>query len=114
MELRAGTCGWSFKDWKGTFYPPGCGDELAHYATVFDAVEIDSTWYRSPSPRTVASWRRRTPEGFLFCPKMPGEIAHERLLQDTDQLVSAFIARISGLTLAAACTFSNMVQPTPP
>ena len=38
MELRLGTCGWSYPDWKGTFYPPGTKDELAFYATQFDAV----------------------------------------------------------------------------
>jgi hypothetical protein len=42
METRLGTCGWSFRDWKGTFYPPGTKDELAYYASQFDAVEIDS------------------------------------------------------------------------
>jgi uncharacterized protein YecE (DUF72 family) len=97
MEMRLGTCGWSFPDWKGVFYPTGTKDELAFYATRFDAVEIDSTWYRIPSARTVASWHRRTPDGFLFCPKLPGEITHERMLEGAEDLVAAFLDVIAGL-----------------
>jgi len=97
MEARLGTCGWSFRDWKGTFYPPGTKDELAHYASQFDAVEIDSTWYRIPSARTVESWHRRTPSGFLFCPKLPGEITHEKMLEGAEGLVAAFTDVICGL-----------------
>ena len=95
MRCRAGTCGWSYEDWKGVFYPPGCKDELAHYCTLFDCVEIDSTWYRIPSRRTVESWERRTPEGFTFCPKMPGEITHEAMLVDCEDLLEQFIGAIS-------------------
>jgi uncharacterized protein YecE (DUF72 family) len=95
MELRIGTCGWSFKDWKGTFYPPGTRDELVFYAGEFDAVEIDSTWHHAPAARTVESWQRRAPEGFIFCPKLPGEITHENLLRDSDALVSNFLSNIS-------------------
>jgi uncharacterized protein YecE (DUF72 family) len=61
METRLGTCGWSFRDWKGTFYPPGTKDELSYYASQFDAVEIDSTYYRIPSAKSVDAWRERTP-----------------------------------------------------
>jgi hypothetical protein len=68
MELRLGTCGWSYPDWKGSFYPPGTKDELAFYATQFDAVDIDSTFYHMPSGRTVDSWHRRTPDNFAPAP----------------------------------------------
>jgi uncharacterized protein YecE (DUF72 family) len=97
MELRLGTCGWSYPDWKGIFYPAGTKDELAFYASRFNAVEIDSTWYRIPSARTVASWYRRTPDGFLFCPKLPGEITHERMLEGAKDVVAAFLDVIAGL-----------------
>jgi uncharacterized protein YecE (DUF72 family) len=97
VELRLGTCGWSFRDWKGTFYPPGTKDELAYYSSQFEAVEIDSTWYRIPSAKTVDAWRDRTPEGFLFCPKLPGEITHENMLEGADDLVAAFTDVISRL-----------------
>lgn len=94
MQIRAGTCGWSFDDWVGTFYPQGTTDQLAFYATRFETVEADSTWYRIPTDRTVRSWYTRTPEGFLFCPKLPGEITHENLLLNSDELVGAFLDRV--------------------
>jgi uncharacterized protein YecE (DUF72 family) len=94
MDIRLGTCGWSFADWVGPFYPRGTKDQLSHYARHFDAVEVDSTWYRVPSERTVRSWHARTPEGFVFCPKLPGEITHENLLRDSDNLARGFLDRI--------------------
>jgi len=97
MEIRAGTCGWSYPDWKGSFYPPDAPDDLAFYASQFDAVEIDSTWYRIPSVAAVEGWRRRTPEGFVFCPKLPGEITHEKMLEGAQELVSLFLETISHL-----------------
>jgi len=97
MQIRLGTCGWSFRDWKGTFYPPGMKDELAYYASQFDAVEIDSTYYGTPSAKSVDAWRERTPLRFLFCPKLPGEITHEKMLEGADEQVTAFIDVISRL-----------------
>ena len=97
MNVRAGTCGWSFDDWVGPFYPRGTRDQLEFYSTQFDAVEIDSTWYRVPAERTVRSWYSRTPEGFTFCPKMPGEVTHENLLLDSDDVVEPFLGNISHL-----------------
>jgi len=95
MDLRAGTCGWSFADWKGTFYPAGTKDELVYYAGVFNAVEVDSTWHHAPVARTVQSWARRAPEGFVLCPKMPGEITHENLLVGSEALTSGFLDTIA-------------------
>jgi len=97
METRLGTCGWSFPDWKGTFYPAGTKDELAYYASQFDAVEIDSSYYRIPSAKSVDGWRERTPRGFLFCPKLPGEITHGKMLEGVDEQVAAFADVISRL-----------------
>ena len=62
--VRIGTSSWSSEDWKGPFYPRGLrpGDFLAHYATRFDTVECDATFYRIPAPRTVEGWAAKTPE----------------------------------------------------
>ncbi len=92
-----GTCGWSFDDWKGPFYPPGADDQLVYYASQFSAVEVDSTWYRIPSRSTVESWLKRGPEGFVFCPKFPGQITHDNLLADSEDITDAFLRTISGL-----------------
>lgn len=68
----------------GQFYPPGSrsGDWLGLYARAFDTVEVDSTFYGAPPPERYRDWRERTPDGFLFTLKMPGEVTHEARLQD--------------------------------
>ncbi|MBI4613695.1 MAG: DUF72 domain-containing protein [Planctomycetes bacterium] len=72
-EIRLGTSSWTAEGWEKAFYPPGTkdGDRIACYATRFDTVEIDMTYYRVPSTRMVESWREKTPPGFLFAAKAP-------------------------------------------
>lgn len=79
-----GTQGWSYDHWVGRFYPPGTrsADYLEVYARAFDTVEVDSTFYALPPVERFESWRERTPEGFLFTLKMPGEVTHEARLRD--------------------------------
>lgn len=76
--VRVGTCGYSYKDWVGPFYPAGmkAREMLEFYAQAFSAVEIDSTYYRVPSAASFASMAERTPKGFLFSVKLPGAATH--------------------------------------
>jgi len=66
--IRIGTQGWSYVDWNGVFYPPGSKqeDRLPFYASVFDSVELDTTFYTAPKPTIARSWARHTPEHFRF------------------------------------------------
>lgn len=84
MRVRVGTQGWSYDAWVGPFYPAGArsADWLTFYARAFDVVEVDSTFYGLPPRERFESWRDRTPEGFLFTLKMPGEVTHELSLSD--------------------------------
>ncbi len=77
-RLRHGTSSWSEKSWDGVFYPRGmpAGEYLAHYATQFDAVEADVTYYRVPDRTMVERWRARTPGDFRLCAKFPRSIVH--------------------------------------
>ena len=79
-ELRIGTSGYSFRDWLGTVYPRGAksGDFLRHYARLFDAVEINATYYRIPPPAVFEGMLRKVPESFVFVVKVPGTMTHER------------------------------------
>ena len=65
-----GTSGWSYPKgegtWQGFFYPPVTKDELAYYSRSFDTVEVNSSFYRPPSPKTAKSWDERTPADFRF------------------------------------------------
>ncbi|HET7011290.1 MAG TPA: DUF72 domain-containing protein [Anaerolineales bacterium] len=82
--IRFGTSGFSYADWVGPFYPSDMprNQWLSFYAQHFDTVELNVTYYRVPSRKTVESWIPKTPEGFLFSVKAPGSLTHERLDPD--------------------------------
>src|ERR1039458_2323526 len=86
FSLHLGTSAFTAAGWEGSFYPPGMkpSDYLTYYATKFDTVEVDSTYYRTPSPATVQGWARKTPEKFIFAAKIPQVITHEKVLVDCD------------------------------
>ena len=97
--LLVGTSSWSWPDWRGILYSEGCKerDFIAEYARRLPTVEIDSTFYRSPSPSTVAGWEERTPPGFIFSAKVPQKITHEKGLVDCGEETSAFLDAMSRL-----------------
>lgn len=76
--LRYGTSSWSEKSWVGAFYPKGMvpADWLTHYASQFDTVEADVTYYRVPDRRLVTGWVDKTPPGFVLSAKFPRSIVH--------------------------------------
>jgi len=92
-RLRIGASSWSAESWEGAFYPAGMhpADHLAHYASQFDTVEIDATFYRTPTERMADGWRDKTPPGFLFAAKVPQVITHEKLLGDCGDELGAFL-----------------------
>ena len=92
-NLRLGTSSWSSEDWVGVFYPPDtpATNFLGEYGKHFDTVEVDSTYYRSPSHSMVKNWREGTPAGFIFAAKFPRVITHEKILQDCAPEVSEFL-----------------------
>ena len=79
-RLLFGTAGWSYADWYGTFYPAAAKtrgfDELEFYCRHFDTVELNSSYYRIPSPFLIESWIRRTPDDFLFSVKAFSALTH--------------------------------------
>ncbi|MGA8664927.1 MAG: DUF72 domain-containing protein, partial [Thermoplasmata archaeon] len=74
--IRVGCCSWTSDAWWGRVYPKGIsdGERLGLYAKLFDTVEVDSTYYRSPARAVVDSWRRKTPEEFRFTLKFPRDL----------------------------------------
>ena len=78
-EILVGTSGYSFPDWVGTFYPPGMksSDFLNYYSERFPVVEVNSTYYRIPPPRTLEQMERKTPPGFRFVVKLHQSMTHE-------------------------------------
>jgi uncharacterized protein YecE (DUF72 family) len=92
-SLYIGTSAFTTAGWEGTFYPPGTkpADYLRYYATRFNSVEVDSTFYRAPSKATVQGWANKTPEGFLFAAKVPQLVTHEKVLVDCDVEFQQFV-----------------------
>ncbi len=93
-KLRIGCSGWGYDDWVGGFYPKDASksDYLKLYSSVFDSVEVDSSFYRNPGPAATQGWYRTTPAGFLFTMKMPRRITHERKLKDVGESLGWFYA----------------------
>ena len=99
MKVYAGTSGFSYREWKGRFYPKDlpAGQMLRCYGGAFPAVEINGTFRRMPEPSALAAWAAEVPRGFKFVLKAPQRITHIRRLKDTGELVSSLFATASAL-----------------
>lgn len=98
-NLWIGTSGWTYDDWDGVFYPAGVKGtaKLDYYVTQFNAVELNATFYRYPTPNMIHSWNRRMPEGFHLAIKASRRITHLKRLQDCATELTEFFARIRDL-----------------
>lgn len=96
-KLFIGTSGWSYDHWQGVFYPDDVksSDYLEYYTTKFDCVELNSSFYHLPKPKTVDGWMKRTPDYFQFCPKMSRYITHQKRLHEIDEAVENFFEVIN-------------------
>jgi uncharacterized protein YecE (DUF72 family) len=92
MKLLAGTSGYSYKEWKGPFYPADLPDAqmLRFYGERFPTVEINNTFYRMPARDVLTRWAQDTPEGFVFVLKAPGRITHQKRLGEVADALSYF------------------------
>ena len=95
-RIWIGTSGWSYRDWVDVFYPRGLKPEerLAYYAERFDIVEINSTFYRLPSPEALIGWRDAVPDHFVFACKASRYITHMKKLNDPKPSVKSFVERV--------------------
>jgi len=89
--------GWSYDFWKGNFYPEKLAskDFLSYFATQFRSVEVDNTFYRIPSAKTVTDWKNLTPKDFVFSLKFPQAITHMRMLKDCQDVTKVFLDSVS-------------------
>ena len=85
MHLRAGSSGFSYKEWKGPFYPEKLPnkDMLAYYAEHLSTVEINSSFYRMPKPEVLESWASKVPDDFMFVLKASRRITHNSRLKES-------------------------------
>jgi len=105
--LRIGTAGWAIRREHQTSFA-GQGSHLARYARVFNAVEINSSFYRPHRPSTYAKWAGETPKAFAFSVKMPRAITHNAKLRNADGLLQAFFGECGALGGKLGCTLIQL------
>lgn len=93
---RIGTAGWSIPGALAGAFPQG-GSHLERYARIFDAVEINSSFYRPHRVATYRRWAASVPAGFRFAVKLPKAITHERRLAEAEAPLDRFLAEVAGL-----------------
>ena len=99
MRVLAGTSGFSYKEWKGSFYPEDLPAEemLAYYSARLPAVEINNTFYRMPKPALLESWAGQVPAEFRFVLKASQRITHRKRLKEAGDEVAYFFQTASTL-----------------
>jgi uncharacterized protein YecE (DUF72 family) len=99
MTLYAGTSGYSYKEWKGSFYPEKIAphEMLAYYASRLHAVELNNTFYRMPQPSMIESWKAQVPENFRFSVKAPQSITHFRRLNNAGPQTQMMLKTVAAL-----------------
>jgi uncharacterized protein YecE (DUF72 family) len=99
MNIHAGTSGFSYKEWKGSFYPADIKADamLRFYGERFDTVEINNTFYRMPNASLLEQWATQVGESFHFVLKAPQRITHQKRLHNVADDVSYFFATATAL-----------------
>jgi uncharacterized protein YecE (DUF72 family) len=90
--IRIGISGWTYKPWRGTFYPAQLAqkDELAYASAMLPSIEINGTFYSLQRPTSFAKWHEQTPKDFVFTVKAPRYITHMRRLRDVEAPLANF------------------------
>ena len=94
FEVYVGCAKWNKQDLKN-FYPPKTKDELSYYSTQFNSIELNATYYRSPSKENVETWANKTPKDFKFFPKIPQSISHYGRLQNVTDKLNQYLDAIA-------------------
>ncbi len=99
MRVRIGTSGFSYKAWKGVFYPEKIKNDamLAYYGERLDTVEINNTFHRMPRVELLETWAGKVPEDFSFVLKAPRRISHKKGFEDVAEPLEMFAANAGTL-----------------
>jgi uncharacterized protein YecE (DUF72 family) len=105
QTIHIGTSGWSYKHWRGTFYPEGIKvkDHFRYYREHFNTVEINNTFYHLPKKETFLNWKAEVADDFVYIVKASRYITHMKKLHDPEESTSLFLdhARLLGKKLGA-------------
>ena len=110
MRWLAGTSGYSYKAWKGNFYPDdiAAGAMLSYYASKLPAVEINNTFYRMPRIEVLDVWRQAVPDDFRFVIKAPRQITHQARLANCEGPVDYLASRLETLGDKLGCVLFQL------
>lgn len=99
MNILVGTSGWSYKEWKGSFYPSDLSSDgmLAYYATRLPTVEINNSFYRIPREKVLMDWAAQVPPEFRFILKASRRITHINRLANQDDSLEYFMRTVNVL-----------------
>lgn len=111
-RARVGCSGWVYRDWRGRVYPAALRqrDWFAHYASLFDTVEINNTFYRLPSEDAVDGWHAQAPPGFVYALKVGQFGSHRKKLRDAETWLPRHLDRVDRLGAALG---PNLLQLPP-
>lgn len=98
-RAHVGCSGWNYRDWRGVVYPPELPPRrwFGYYATLFDSVEVNNTFYRLPAASTVDAWAAHAPPGFVFAVKLGQFGSHRKKLTDADSWLPHHLDRVERL-----------------
>jgi len=98
-ELRIGTSGWNYRAWRGSFFPDDltAKEWLPFYASRFNSVEVNYSFYRLPSEQICDNWYRATPDDFRFAVKASRYLTHIKRLAEANAAWDTFVERVSRL-----------------
>ena len=107
---HVGCSGWVYRHWKGLVYPQELPQRrwFEHYASLFDTVELNATFYRLPSPAAVERWAEQAPEGFLYANKLGSFGSHRMKLRDPSSWLERHLERLAGLGPSAGPTLVQL------
>lgn len=110
MRWLAGTSGYSYKAWKGSFYPEDMAADgmLGYYASKLPAVEINNTFYRMPRIEVLDVWRQAVPDDFRFVIKAPRQITHQARLANCEGPVDYLASRLETLGDKLGCVLFQL------
>jgi uncharacterized protein YecE (DUF72 family) len=106
-----GCSGFAYKEWKDLFYPAGIPQSkwFHYYTQHFNTLELNVTFYRFPTLKSLSGWYEKSPEGFIFSAKVPRSITHYRKFEDTERMLNDFYSLLKeGLKEKMGCVLFQL------
>ena len=111
MKWHIGCSGFHYKEWKDVFYPKGLAQRkwFDYYAQHFDTLELNVTFYRFPTVKSLKGWYDQAPDGFTFSSKVPRSITHYKKFLDTERMMNDFYNLLrEGLAEKLSCVLIQL------